>query len=459
MAAGLIVLAVSLHLVVGIHPRLRFILMESNQLETVTLSTYGFLALSGLVFCFCYRRWRKVTIDRRDLECVVGGLNHDVLMVVNPERLIIACNEAVSNVFGFDPEDILNKTTDVLYFDRRSKPGCTNEIFDQIEKVGYHVGFATGKKNDGSTMPLEIFTGKLRGRRGTVILLCDITERVENEQALRTAKEEAEESKTRAEFANEEKTRLLEKLQENYKELSAAESARDGLVHMVVHDMKLPLQVIKGYVELIKNQKAKGVSEIKDTYLNETLEQTHRLTSMVHSLLDVNRLEANEMPINLSPCNLNEAAHQSIRGMGELTDGKQILMISTADTNQIVCDPQLIGRTFDNLLNNAIQYSPSGGTVTLSIENLGEEVYVEITDQGPGVPEEHHETIFKKFGQIEGTKQKRKSSTGLGLTFCKLTIEAHNGAIGIRNHPEKGCVFWIKLPVKLALSDSNSEAA
>jgi len=143
-----------------------------------------FLFLVGLLGV-TFRRWRNAAQKQEELENIVDGINPDVLLVVDPDRNIIMCNASAKRMFGYDIDEVVNQRTDLLYFDRRSNSGRLHEIFEALEREGFHVGLATGKKKNGETIPLEIVTGNLSGRRGAVLLLRDITDRKQAEEKLK----------------------------------------------------------------------------------------------------------------------------------------------------------------------------------------------------------------------------------------------------------------------------------
>jgi len=130
-----------------------------------------------------YRRWRSSSIREKELARVISSIGPDVLMVINRSRIITMCNNAVTEMFGFEPDDVVGEKTEFLYFDRRVDPN-SREIHDNLDKIGFHVGYASGKRKDGTTFPLEIITGSLRESPGAVILIRDITERKRLEQKL-----------------------------------------------------------------------------------------------------------------------------------------------------------------------------------------------------------------------------------------------------------------------------------
>ena len=159
---------------------------------TEYLINFFFLYLSGLLY-LTYRRWLKAEKKRKELENIISSINPDVLLVVDQQRHIIVCNNTVQRMFGYDVNEVIQQTTDLLYFDRRSYPEDNKrEIYETLEREGFHVGLATGKTKNNETFPLEIITGSLSGEYGAVLLLRDITARKEAEDALLKAHNELE---------------------------------------------------------------------------------------------------------------------------------------------------------------------------------------------------------------------------------------------------------------------------
>jgi diguanylate cyclase (GGDEF)-like protein/PAS domain S-box-containing protein len=131
-----------------------------------------------------YRRWRNAVYRQRKLRNIIASIRTEVIMVVDYRRRIQMVNESV-NIFGFSPEEVINKTTDLLYLDRRVDKYYPDEIRDSLNKIGFHVGQATGRKRTGETFPLEIMTALLKGSEGVVVVIRDITERMQTEEKIR----------------------------------------------------------------------------------------------------------------------------------------------------------------------------------------------------------------------------------------------------------------------------------
>ena len=131
-----------------------------------------------------YRRWRNAVYRQRELRNILESINTEVIMVVDSHRRIQMVNESV-NIFGYSPEEVIKKTTDLLYLDRRVDKNRPNEIRDSVNKIGFHIGQATGRKRTGETFPLEIMTVSLKGSEGVVVVIRDITERMQTEEKIR----------------------------------------------------------------------------------------------------------------------------------------------------------------------------------------------------------------------------------------------------------------------------------
>ncbi len=378
-----------------------------------------------------YRRWRSVGLTEHDLEEVIAGINPDVFIVIDPDRRISMCSPAVARVFGFTPEEVLGRTTDLLYFDRRPVAGNRYRIHDQLERVGFHVGEATGRLRDGGTLPLEIITGTMRGRAGAVLLIRDISKRVEIEKA------------------HQEKAELLRQLEEQYRRLREAEESRDNILHMIVHDMKNPLQIILGSTQLLKDELATLSNPTAHSFIDETLVHTRRLAGMVNTILDVSRLEAGQLALRPAPCDLRVAAKRAVATLHVMAGPREIQVFAPADPVFSFCDTDLIDRVLVNLISNAIHHTPEHCRVEIRVQPGDQAIRVEVADNGPGIAPALRGHLFRKFA-VADSGLGRHTSTGLGLTFCKLAVELHGGRIGVDCPPAGGSTFWFELPAQLS---------
>jgi signal transduction histidine kinase len=240
--------------------------------------------------------------------------------------------------------------------------------------------------------------------------------------------------------------KLYDRLEFSYEKLKELEKLRDKLTHMLVHDMRSPLAGILGYLEMIKMQSQFGTQQRILHFTNQALHSTTTLIEMVSSILDVSRLEEGKMPLHHTLANLEEMAGQVIESLACAGKDIQISLTCPQGSASVLCDEEIIRRVFVNLIANAIKFTDEEGRVNIQIEKNEEALKVMVSDNGPGIPPEHLQMIFEKYSQVELRSQIHKYSTGLGLTFCKLALEAHGGHIGVDSQVGKGSTFWFVLP-------------
>jgi signal transduction histidine kinase len=238
---------------------------------------------------------------------------------------------------------------------------------------------------------------------------------------------------------------LYDKVQDDYARLKELENLRDNLTHMIVHDMRSPLMSVSGAYDIIMDEQDR-LSSTQKEFLIMGRHASRELIEMVTSLLDVSRMEAGQMPLNRIPCDIRSIALASVDSMTVLARKRKLTLSVTGDSVSADVDHDIILRIFSNLLGNAIKFSPANGAIGIDISSTSTDVRVTVTDQGYGIPSEYQQRIFEKFGQVKCRKENKMYSTGLGLTFCKMAVEAHGGQIGVVSRVDEGSRFWFTLP-------------
>lgn len=231
-------------------------------------------------------------------------------------------------------------------------------------------------------------------------------------------------------------------LLESLAKQAAMERMRDSLTHMIVHDMRSPLSVLQMTFDMLGSDFLAGDADAQAMLLNARASLS-TLTEMVTQMLDISRLESGQMKLDLQPVNIADLALGAVEALQPLLERRQILVEAPAPVVGSV-DPHIMRRVIGNLLGNALKFSPDDGTIVVTVQALPGAAKVEVIDHGPGIAPEHHAKVFEKFGQIDGAK--RHLGSGLGLTFCKLAVEAHGGQVGLASELGKGCTFWFTVP-------------
>ncbi|MGV8123216.1 MAG: response regulator [Candidatus Xenobiia bacterium LiM19] len=239
-----------------------------------------------------------------------------------------------------------------------------------------------------------------------------------------------------------------QKLMQSLEQLQELEKQRDMLVHMMVHDMRSPLTGIILAAEILEmNIRESGEKENLEG-IDDILSSSQHLREMITTLLDISRMESNEMPLCLEPCDLHEVIARSVSSLGTVVRKANLIYEPSGKPAAAFCDRKITQRVIENLLANAAKYAGQGGSIRLELTEIEDEVRISVHDSGPGIPVEFHKMIFDKFGQVPVKQKCSRHSTGLGLAFCKIAVEAQGGRIGVESEVGKGSTFWLTVPCR-----------
>jgi signal transduction histidine kinase len=222
---------------------------------------------------------------------------------------------------------------------------------------------------------------------------------------------------------------------------------RDDLTHMIIHDLRSPLTLVTGYVDVLEQMASDKLNPDEAECVTGAKRGADDMRDMITTLLDVGRLEAGEMPLRLQDHDLAEIAREAADRFTPVLRGRTLRCEMPPEAVAVSCDVDVIRRILENLISNALKFTKSDGTIRVKVERTGADVTISVSDNGEGIPRDQHEHIFEKFGQTNSGRQHRHS-TGLGLAFCRLAVEAHQGKIGVQSEPGKGSTFWFTLPAR-----------
>jgi signal transduction histidine kinase len=227
------------------------------------------------------------------------------------------------------------------------------------------------------------------------------------------------------------------------------EQARDVITETIVHDLRSPMSTIVGAMELLTDT----LCDTHDPIIKQTLlvaqRSVNRAISLTDTLLDIARLQSGRMEIQYESIALPTLLSELMVEYTALANDDGVILSSNlpAHLPAIHADRDKLIRIITNLVDNAIKFTPGGGHVTITAEqNTPQQVTIKIIDTGPGIPQDYREKIFERFIQVPG-QYGRRHGTGLGLAFCRLTVEAHGGEIWVAPNPEGGSIFSFTMPI------------
>ncbi|HHV77225.1 MAG TPA: cell wall metabolism sensor histidine kinase WalK [Syntrophothermus lipocalidus] len=338
--------------------------------------------------------------EKSKIESILAHMAEGVLAVDGQGQVILA-NTAISRTLAVKPEDIINRPLSELPF------SGIPEVFASVTDSG-EPRSAELDLNGGKTCvlihvaPLTNGAGKISGAVG---VLQDITD------------------------------------------IKNLEVWRRDLVANVSHELRTPLTSIRGFIEAILDGTISD-PEAQRHYLKVIHQETVRLTRLIRELLDLAQMEAGKIVWELHPIEVSELVSRVLFKLGPQLEQHQISV--KVDISQslplMLANEDRMEQVLTNLVENAIRYSPPGKTVTVKAGSDKGLVQIEVSDEGPGIPEEDLPYIWDRFHRVEKSRSRSLGGTGLGLAIVKQIVEAHGGKVGVHSQPGQGSTFFFSIP-------------
>ncbi|MCA9996490.1 MAG: hybrid sensor histidine kinase/response regulator [Anaerolineales bacterium] len=244
------------------------------------------------------------------------------------------------------------------------------------------------------------------------------------------------------------RVRSMLRVKQQYDALNAMLQLREDMANMLIHDMRTPLAAIALQVGLVLKQQNLAAKDLQA--LQTVQSEVRHLESFINDMLLVAKMERDKLLLNREPCDLGQLVQQLVSRYELLAQLRQIKLVLDMPKRPLVMpiDETLFSRMLDNLLSNALKFSPTGGTITVCLHEVNEQAAgvvrrIQVSDEGSGIPEEERRNIFDKF-KIVSLKREGLSQIGLGLALCRIVAEAHGGQIYVTANEPQGAVFTVE---------------
>jgi signal transduction histidine kinase len=240
-------------------------------------------------------------------------------------------------------------------------------------------------------------------------------------------------------------------IQKQNEELRHLNELKNQFLGIAAHDLRSPLSSIRIGLDVLMADAPWLSRDEREHFLHtffETLDyQTRRMLDLLNDLLDVTQIELGELKLKVVSIELDRFLEQSVMLHAQMArpKSKQVLL-EAAPHIVVVADPMRLGQVMDNLLTNAVKFSPVNSTVKVSVQPDGSGWRVNVRDEGPGIAEEDRQKLFQDFARLSARPSGGEKSTGLGLAIARRIVHAHGGEIGVDSIPGKGATFWFTLP-------------
>lgn len=244
--------------------------------------------------------------------------------------------------------------------------------------------------------------------------------------------------------------RMSSQLQEKIEAIERLDRVRQEFVSDVSHELRTPLTIIQGFSEAVLDGLVKS-KEQQDLYLKNIIDEAQRLRILVDDLLDLKAMEAGKTIDEKEYVVLNKLISITSNRFRQVAASKSV-RINTEIPQEVITvfgNIDRLKQVFTNLINNAVNYSSSGGIVTVELGLNGDLAFVSVKDSGPGIPREELDNIWERFYKVDKSRSRHGSGTGLGLSIVKRIVEVHGGYVTADNLPGHGAVFTVYLPVSI----------
>lgn len=250
-------------------------------------------------------------------------------------------------------------------------------------------------------------------------------------------------------------------LEESYRRLRELERVRDDLMNMIVHDLKTPLTSVIATLELLGDGDLGPLVDRQRDAVRDTQGKAEELLTLIDDLLEVRRIEETSIALQLEAIAPAQLFDELLRDWALRFQQERTTAVAdvAGDTPAFRGDRALLKRVIGNLIQNALVHSGAPIELTLVARPVPDGVLCTVSDTGPGIPPEYHDIIFRKFEQVRAAHAPRVRSSGLGLTFCRLVVEAHGGRIWVQSAEGVGSAFHFILPLAPPMDRGQSAAA
>ncbi len=257
--------------------------------------------------------------------------------------------------------------------------------------------------------------------------------------------------------ANQLSPRYLILLAEDLTEAIRVQEVRRDFVANVSHELKTPIGAVTLLAEAIGE--ASDDQEQVEYFANRLLIEGDRLTRLVREIIDLSRLQSTDAMAEAEDVNIADVVSSAVDQTVTIAEGKSATVSVRVDPDLVVWgDPRLLVMCMQNLITNAISYSPAGSRVGVGARRQGDVVEISVTDQGIGISEDDQKRIFERFYRVDSARSRNTGGTGLGLSIVRHVVENHGGDIAVWSQLGKGSTFTVRLPLIEAFKPGSDSA-
>jgi PAS domain S-box-containing protein len=387
--------------------------------------------------------------DVAQLAAIVEA-SDDAITRTSSEGTVVTWNPGAERLFGWRADEIVGrKLAVVVPADRLHELSSVARKINAGEGVEDHETRALRK--DGTEVDVSLTASPILDdagvATGAAVISRDITHLKQQQSQLETTLAKERVARADAEGAQ----RALAEQNERLREL---DRLKDEFIALVSHELRTPLTSIHGYLELVLDGGAGELGPEQQRFLSVVERNTKRLMQLVGDLLFMAQVEAGKLALDLEEVDLNEVLAECIEAAKPVADDRQVeLVTDLAETPTMLGDRSRLAQVLDNLISNALKFTPASGRVSVRVSRTGRDAVVEVADTGVGIPAEEQDRLFERFFRSSNATEQAIPGSGLGLTIAKTIVERHEGSIEIESAEGKGTTVRVRLPLGAAVTE------
>ena len=351
---------------------------------------------------------------------------YDAAVITDLSGEVLYANPAAGRIFSWRSGDLQGKSAEIFYPQRQ-----TQWLVEQAIAGGWS-GEVTCSRRNGEPFPALVSVGPIYDEKNNPTAVSFVTRDITQQKQI-----EAE-------------------LASKNIELEHASRLKSEFLANMSHELRTPLTSILGFSSILKQQIFGTLNDKQHLYTHQINQSGQHLLSLINDVLDLSKIEAEQMRLEISPISINELCENVIALVREQADARKIKIHHTVPPHlpDLMADELRVRQMLLNLLSNAIKFSAEEGEIGLDIKTQAEEVQMTVWDQGIGIPEDKQHLLFKPFQQIDGALSRSREGTGLGLALTRRLAELHSGTVEVKSCEGQGSQFTIRLPFNASLASN-----
>jgi PAS domain S-box-containing protein len=399
--------------------------------------------------------------QRNDAQETVAQLaaiveaSDDAIARTARDGTIMTWNPGAERLFGYTAAEIVDRPLAILVPEDR-----LHELASVAKQINAGAGVedheTRGLRKDGTEVDVSLTASPIRGDDGKVtgaaVIARDITHAKRQQAQLEALLAKERTARADAEAAQ-------QRLAEQNERLRELDRLKDEFISLVSHELRTPLTSIHGYLELLLDGGAGELAPEQERFLTVVVRNSKRLMHLVGDLLFMAQVEAGKLALELGEVELKEVVAECLEAAKPVADDRSIeLVADVEETPSMLGDRSRLVQVLDNLISNALKFTPRSGRVSVRVSVADDAALVEVADTGVGIPAEEQDRLFERFFRSSTATEQAIPGTGLGLTIAKAIVERHGGTIELESAVGTGTTVRVRLPIR-APSAVAAEAA